>query len=71
MGGLGTKDLSRYLATREPLGKTSAIMAMCASCTNNYADGRLDCEIEDCPLHPFMPYTAKNRAKRGLGPGER
>ena len=68
MTGLGSKALARYRETRMPLGKTAAITAKCAACMTNYVDGRIDCTIEDCPLHPYMPYTSENRAKRRLIP---
>lgn len=70
MGGLGNKDLARYRKTRTPLGKTAAIKAKCSDCMANYADGRVDCTIPECPLYPFMPYTAENMAKRGISPRE-
>jgi hypothetical protein len=68
MGGLGSKDLARYHKTGKPLGKTAAIKAKCVDCMSDYADGRIDCTVADCPLHPFMPYSAENKAKRGLIP---
>ena len=66
MGGLGSRDLARYRENRKPLRKTAAIKAKCAECMANYADGRDDCTVSDCPLYPFMPYTRKNRAKTNL-----
>ncbi|MCJ7443468.1 MAG: hypothetical protein MUO26_02875 [Methanotrichaceae archaeon] len=59
MGGLGSKDLARYIKTGEQLQRSIAIRAKCAECTANYADGRYDCEICKCPLYPFMPYHGK------------
>jgi hypothetical protein len=63
MGGLGSKDLARYRETGKPLGKTAAIKAKCAECMANYANGRDDCTVYDCPLYPFMPYAGENLAK--------
>jgi hypothetical protein len=71
MGDLGSKGLLRYLRTRKSLGKTAAIMAMCAACMADYLDRRVDWEIADCPLYPFMPYTVENRDRRGLAPSRR
>lgn len=51
------------------LTATEAILAKCASCMNDYVDGRRDCETTDCPLYPWMPYGSKPRkkCKRGYG----
>jgi hypothetical protein len=37
-----------------------AILAKCYECANGYFDGKEDCAIPLCPLHPFMPYRAKD-----------
>jgi hypothetical protein len=63
MTGLGSKDLTKFIQTGVTLPKTTAIKAKCAACMANYADGRLDCHITDCPLHPYMPYKGKNGKK--------
>lgn len=36
--------------------KLRAMKAKCADCMGNYADGRVDCEIQGCPLYSWMPY---------------
>ncbi|RPI50786.1 MAG: hypothetical protein EHM49_08065 [Deltaproteobacteria bacterium] len=51
----GNKELKKYLLGAR-LTQRQAILAKCADCMGYYLDGRLDCEIEDCPLYPFMPY---------------
>ena len=33
-----------------------AVLAKCYECMCGFVDGRLDCRIPDCPLHPYMPY---------------
>ncbi len=33
-----------------------AILGKCKDCMCDYVDGRMDCEIEDCSLYPWMPY---------------
>jgi hypothetical protein len=38
------------------LTKRQAILAKCADCMGNYVDGRIDCEMPECPLYPFSPY---------------
>jgi hypothetical protein len=60
MTGAGSRDLQRHRAG-ESLTPSEAIRAKCADCMNNYADGRIDCEIEECPLWPFMPYNPSRR----------
>ena len=40
-----------------------AVLAKCADCMGKYADGKLDCEIPECSLYPFMPYGAMWRAR--------
>ena len=52
-----------------------AVLAQCAACTSMYADGRVDCEMPECSLHPFMPYrigrdTELKRPGRRGGNGE-
>ncbi len=32
------------------------VRAKCKDCCCDYVDGRLDCEMPDCSLYPFMPY---------------
>lgn len=75
MTGAGSADLNRHLAGKD-LTALQAIRAKCADCTGNYADGRVSCELSECPLFPFHPYNPSKRSKRkksqvrviGLGP---
>lgn len=41
------------------LTRDEAIRAKCCDCLGFYIDGRADCEISECALHPFMPYREK------------
>ena len=76
MTGAGSTDLTRHLAGKD-LTDLQAIRAKCADCTGNYADGRISCELKECPLFPFHPYNSSKRSKRkkskvkaiDLGPG--
>ena len=43
-----------------------AIKAWCYDCVGFYDDGKMDCERDDCPLHPYMPYNP-NRVKGSKG----
>ena len=58
MGGIGSSALKRH-RTGKRLTRQEAIEAACAACMNDYLDGRFDCLIETCPLHPFMPYRGR------------
>lgn len=51
----GRKELIRHLEGKQ-LTARGAVVAKCYECVNAYSDGKLDCEIPDCPLYPFMPY---------------
>lgn len=55
----GQKELLRYLAG-ERLTRDQAIKAHCYDCSGFYLDGRINCGIENCPLHPFMPFRNKD-----------
>jgi len=54
----GKTNLLKHLYGQS-LTRNQAILAKCADCCGYYIDGRADCEIEDCPLYPFMPYRGK------------
>ncbi len=58
----GQKELLKHL-TGEKLTFKQAIYAKCYDCTNYFSDGKVDCNISGCPLHPFMAYNA-NREKK-------
>jgi hypothetical protein len=45
----------------EKLGRKDAMLAKCAECMAQFADGRFDCEIPKCPLYPWMPYLGEKR----------
>jgi hypothetical protein len=60
MSGAGSTDLKRHLA-RKDLTAMQAIRAKCADCTGNYADGRVSCELPECPLSPFHHYNPSRR----------
>ena len=74
MTGIGSTDLKRHLAG-EVLTPLRAIQAKCADCTGNYADGRVSCELAECPLFQYHPYNLARRKKKrtriiDLGPGK-
>ena len=55
MNARGVKELKKYLLG-ERLTQRQAIIAKCADCMFDYADGKDDCQIPDCPLYPYQPY---------------
>ena len=52
----GKNEYLEYLKNGQKLSPIKAIKANCYQCMNSYLDGKIDCEIPDCPLYPFMPY---------------
>ncbi len=54
----GKKHMMRHL-NGERLTRGEAIIAKCADCNAGYVDGKLNCQIVDCPLYPYMPYKSK------------
>lgn len=50
----GVKDLARYYSGKK-LHYKAMCLAKCADCMNGYLDGRMDCQIPDCPIYPIMP----------------
>jgi hypothetical protein len=58
----GQKEISKHL-TGQKLTFKQAIYAKCYECLGYMADGKQDCKMPACPLHPFMPYN-ENREKR-------
>ncbi len=43
----------------EKLTYKQSVLAKCFECMCGYADGKVDCEVESCPLHPLMPFQKK------------
>ena len=67
----GKRELLKYLEG-EKLTRKEAMLAKCYECLNGYADGKVDCAIESCPLYPYMPFSAcKNTSGRKLTPEQR
>lgn len=54
----GGKEFKKYLAGGR-LTQRQMILAKCYDCIGGYADGKMDCEIKDCPLYPLMPYRER------------
>jgi hypothetical protein len=52
----GRQELLKHLEGGR-LTLKQAVLAHCYSCMGYYADGKQDCRLSKCPLHPFMPYN--------------
>lgn len=66
----GKREYLDYLTTRKKLTPRQAIRANCYQCAGYFIDGKMDCEVIDCPLHPYMPYR-KDKAKARRIPSEK
>ena len=66
----GRDELIKYLRG-ERITHKQAVLAKCYECKGYCADGKVDCEIADCPLYLFNPFrkqpVPQDRAKRGEG----
>jgi hypothetical protein len=58
----GKKELLKHLEGGR-LTLRQAVNAHCYSCMGYYGDGKQDCNMSKCSLHPFMAYN-KNKANR-------
>lgn len=56
--GKGRVDLLSHLNGNR-ITRNEAIRAKCYDCSGYHADGRVDCENNDCPLYPYMPYRGR------------
>jgi hypothetical protein len=63
----GRKELVNHLEGGR-LTARQMILSKCFECMGFYADGKVDCEMSDCPCYPLMPYRksgAKYTSKTG------
>ena len=60
----GQKEILKHLSGQR-LTLKQAVLAHCYDCLGFYADGKVDCNMPHCPLHPFMAYNAE-RVKRTI-----
>jgi hypothetical protein len=59
----GRKEYIIYL-NGGSLSARQAIIGKCFDCCGGYPDGTMDCYVEDCVLHDFMPYREGGRIIR-------
>jgi hypothetical protein len=57
----GRQELIKHLEGGR-LTLKQAVNARCYDCCCYYADGKQDCNLSMCPLHPFMAYN-ENKQK--------
>ena len=58
----GKSEFIRHLEGGK-LTLRQAVLACCYDCMGFFADGKVDCKMLECPLHPVMAYNA-NRIKK-------
>lgn len=61
-GARGRSELLKFLNGNR-ITPSQAIKAKCYECMGYYADGKIDCGIETCPLYPFMSYKSGGSQK--------
>lgn len=61
----GRKECIKHLKGGK-LTRKEAVLAKCYDCCCGYEDGKEDCKVKGCPLHPYMPFNRD----RGKGRGE-
>ena len=66
----GQKEFINYLQGGR-MTLRQAVKAHCYDCMGYYEDGRVDCELKDCPLHTFMPYNPIKHKTRVLSDAQR
>lgn len=54
----GKHELMKYLEGGR-LTRKEAMLSKCFECCNGYADGRVDCQVPNCPLYQYMPYAKR------------
>jgi len=42
------------------MSNKEALQKMCNYCTQNFADGKVDCKVMSCPVYKYMPYRNPN-----------
>jgi len=63
----GRKELEKHLKGKR-LTRGQALRAKCYECENGYMDGKMPCNIPDCPLYPYNAYVISAQ-KRKESPG--
>jgi hypothetical protein len=61
----GKNEYLRYLNGKN-ITKSEAILGNCYLCIGYASDGKCDCKMPLCPLHPWMPYREEGVRKSRL-----
>jgi hypothetical protein len=65
----GCKEFKKHVRGDRLTVKQMAL-AKCYDCSGYYQDGKIDCQIPDCPLYPLSPYgnhpVFKSRASQPM-----
>lgn len=62
----GRKELIAHKNGKR-LTQRQAIYAKCFDCMGGYIDGKTDCDMPNCSIHPFMPYRGIKEGKNKEG----
>ena len=54
----GKRQLKEHLHGKKQTRK-NAMLAKCYECMGYYADGKSDCEMQECPMYPYNPYAER------------
>ncbi len=44
------------MLSNEPVTPVQRLRAKCYDCMGFYIDGKVDCQVKECPLYHYMPY---------------
>ena len=58
----GRSELCRHYQGQK-LTYKQRCLAMCYDCMGGYTNGKVSCEIKDCPLYPVMPFKNKKKTR--------
>jgi len=56
----GKRELIKHLRG-EQLTFRETLLAKCYDCLGYYRDGKMDCNVPNCPLYQFMPYREETK----------
>ncbi len=59
----GRRELAKHFKGGK-LTRKEAVLAKCYDCCCGYEDGKEDCKVKGCPLHPYMPFNRNGNKSR-------
>jgi len=57
---VGKKEIEKF-KRGEKLTYKQAVLAKCYDCCCGYADGKVDCKVENCPHYIYMPFRVPTK----------